>query len=375
MQRITDIAALQKRATALESRTTAVEAKNDAQGTARGALDTRAATLEASMADLWRIYNESEIPPVPPPGGVVYNVMDYGAVHNGSTDDSTAINNAITAANAAGGGTVYLPAGTYRVAYDGQTNYPSSNSYAASILLKSNVVVKGEGRTVTKIMRAGSGWVSAFGARSVIDNWGLEDLRVDTNAGSSHNGDDGIKMFGATNGHFTNVDIAATAGYEFNTTYMLYGCRNVTFTNCTSTGVAGNIGGFCVAQWDEDAGCRNTQNISFVGCTSTVPADNGLPYGFAIYGRDFGYANPINRMTGITLQNCTVNGAPSGVYMQWCSGPTVIDNNLTSVSGWKYYILNTDNLWFPYPSGAVNKSGGVAVDYTNGGSVTERGSL
>jgi len=67
MQRVTDIAALQARATKLESRTTAVEAKNDAQGTARGALDTRAATLEASMADLWRIYNESEIPPVGEP--------------------------------------------------------------------------------------------------------------------------------------------------------------------------------------------------------------------------------------------------------------------------------------------------------------------
>ena len=201
MQRITDIAALQKRATALEGRTTAVEAKNDAQGTARGALDTRAATLEANMADLWRIYNESEIPPainyynaltdgvchgdgvtddtnhilaaigeykrlgktglyfpaasyylgstlaVPAntvllgageatthllgtvtygsggtysgytvvPYGAIFDVMDYGAVGNGTTNDSAAIQSAINDCVATGGGTVNFPAHTYRI--------------------------------------------------------------------------------------------------------------------------------------------------------------------------------------------------------------------------------------------------------------------
>ena len=43
----------------------------------------------------------------------IYNVKDYGAVGDGITIDSTAINQAIQAAAEAGGGTVYLPAGTY----------------------------------------------------------------------------------------------------------------------------------------------------------------------------------------------------------------------------------------------------------------------
>ncbi len=42
-----------------------------------------------------------------------YNVKDYGAKGNGTTIDSHAINDAIKAASEAGGGTVYLPAGTY----------------------------------------------------------------------------------------------------------------------------------------------------------------------------------------------------------------------------------------------------------------------
>jgi polygalacturonase len=45
-----------------------------------------------------------------------FNVRDYGAAGNGSTNDTAAINKAILAANAAGGGTVVFPSGTYRSA-------------------------------------------------------------------------------------------------------------------------------------------------------------------------------------------------------------------------------------------------------------------
>lgn len=43
----------------------------------------------------------------------IYNVKDYGAQGDGSTIDSPAINRAIQAAAATGGGTVYIPAGQY----------------------------------------------------------------------------------------------------------------------------------------------------------------------------------------------------------------------------------------------------------------------
>ncbi|HEX8329648.1 MAG TPA: glycoside hydrolase family 28 protein [Hymenobacter sp.] len=47
------------------------------------------------------------------PASGEYNVRAYGATGNGKTLDSPAINKAIAAAAQAGGGTVYLPAGTY----------------------------------------------------------------------------------------------------------------------------------------------------------------------------------------------------------------------------------------------------------------------
>ena len=58
----------------------------------------------------------------------VFNVKNYGATGNGSTNDSPAVNKAVTAANAAGGGIVEFPSG----------NYKSANT----IHLKSNVTIQ-----------------------------------------------------------------------------------------------------------------------------------------------------------------------------------------------------------------------------------------
>ena len=71
------------------------------------------------------------LPVITNPVAGAYNVRDYGTVGDGVTDDRAAINAAITAANAAGGGTVYVPDGTYRVV--------APAAYQAAITLRSNV--------------------------------------------------------------------------------------------------------------------------------------------------------------------------------------------------------------------------------------------
>lgn len=63
----------------------------------------------------------------------------YGAVGDGAADDTAAIQRAIDAASTAGGGTVYIPAGNYRI----NTLYQTGNSYEkAGLVLKSNIIVR-----------------------------------------------------------------------------------------------------------------------------------------------------------------------------------------------------------------------------------------
>jgi len=83
-------------------------------------------------------------------GDLVYNVRDYGAVGDGTTDDTAAIQAAIDAANTAGGAVVFLPTGTYNI------------SSAPGLALKEGVVLVGAGTHSTTIKQ--SYWPGSFKA-------------------------------------------------------------------------------------------------------------------------------------------------------------------------------------------------------------------
>ncbi len=77
----------------------------------------------------------------------IFNVLDYGAFGDGIHDDTAAIALAINAASVAGGGTVYMPGGTYLV------TAPSSSSKGA-IELVDNITLQGDGMGETIIKLA-----------------------------------------------------------------------------------------------------------------------------------------------------------------------------------------------------------------------------
>jgi polygalacturonase len=78
--------------------------------------------------------------------GSVYNVKTgYGATGNGSTDDTAAIQNAINAAAAAGGGLAEVPAGTYMVNLGYQMG-------SAGLLMKPNVTLQLDAGATLKAM-------------------------------------------------------------------------------------------------------------------------------------------------------------------------------------------------------------------------------
>lgn len=85
--------------------------------------------------------------PIPRITGPVFNVLNYGADARGGRDSTGAIQSAINAAAAAGGGVVFLPQGTYRV-------QPQGNQNHALRISNSGIVLRGAGAEKTFIVNA-----------------------------------------------------------------------------------------------------------------------------------------------------------------------------------------------------------------------------
>jgi len=81
-------------------------------------LNAEVATLREDVDELIRAFAELTTTPSGGPPGDAFDVMDYGAAADGTTDDCAEITAAANAAVAAGGH-VYFPPGTYRLAQQG----------------------------------------------------------------------------------------------------------------------------------------------------------------------------------------------------------------------------------------------------------------
>jgi hypothetical protein len=114
---------------------------------------------------------------IPDVAGPVYDVTEYGADPQGGADSTDAIQAAILAAERAGGGVVYLPAGSYLV------SKPANRNYAIRIV-GSNMVLRGAGadktflintstsmrssRVIRAVPAGGSNWATPRGAVALL---------------------------------------------------------------------------------------------------------------------------------------------------------------------------------------------------------------
>ena len=131
------------------------------------------------------------------------SVKDFGAVGDGVTDDTVAINNAIIAVNAAGGGIVNFPEGTYLVGDAG-------NNVAISLL--SNVTLNGCGINASIIKLKNSGNAHVINATSV-SNVAITNLTVDGNRASQSLGVHCIRG-GDVDGYFIE-NVEAKQAYAY----------------------------------------------------------------------------------------------------------------------------------------------------------------
>lgn len=120
-----------------------------------------------------------------PPGihGQVFDVTKYGALGDGHTEDTVAFSNAIAAAQNAGAGTVYVPAGTYVFSAGG-----TANSGSVAIVGSVPITFEGAGRDVTSLVEEHPN-KNLLEVR--VDGTIVEDLTLDT---QSHEGGAAISV-------------------------------------------------------------------------------------------------------------------------------------------------------------------------------------
>jgi hypothetical protein len=135
------------------------------------------AGVSASSPNTWsaaQTFNSGELLDK---GEIVFDVKAYGATGTGSTDDTSAVQSAINACSAAGGGTVYFPTGSYKLT-------PLSATVPA-LTVPSKVTLAGAGREATTLLKNGNGILIDFsgpGPISVTTNWnvyqGIRDMYI-----------------------------------------------------------------------------------------------------------------------------------------------------------------------------------------------------
>lgn len=137
----------------------------------------------------------------------VVSVKTYGAVGNGIANDTPAIRAAIAAVNAAGGGTVYIPPGTYIL------NSAGDGFYAISLTNVNNVRIQGAGEHLT-ILKVGNSQNVGPLAFTTCSKIAVLDLTLDGNrANNTTLGTHGLRAQDFTASEIRNVRIINTNGY------------------------------------------------------------------------------------------------------------------------------------------------------------------
>lgn len=273
-------------------------------------------------------------PTLPTIPDATFNVTSYGAVGNDSTNDTTAIQDAINAASSAGGGTVIIPAssgGSYlcdpitlasdiNLQVNGELQmqpygtYPDSGSTTASENFisgsnLSNVEISGSG----VIDGQGSAWWTAFNSNNNLARPQMIAISASNKVEIT-----GITLQNAPNTHIQiqnscgNVTIGGitinSPANSPNTDGIDISANNALITNCS------------IADGDDNIAIGGTSSMSNI----TVSNDTfGVGHGMSIGSITQGGLN------GLTVINCTFTGTTSGIRMKSAEGRGGLVENLT----------------------------------------------
>lgn len=163
----------------------------------------------------------------------IFDIRSYGAKGDGITDDTGAIQKAIDAASAAGGGEVYVPTGTWVVS--------DSDASGNALALKSNVTLTGDGAgdSILKLADgAGAGTTSLLGvvAGSTVRDAGVSNLGLDGNQANASGEISGWSQSGASSIGNLLLDGVTASDFSGRGFDLTGSAVNLTVRNSTASG-------------------------------------------------------------------------------------------------------------------------------------------
>lgn len=258
--------------------------------------------------------------------GPVYNVLKYGAVADGVSDSSAAIQSAINAC-AVTGGIVYFPKGTYSI-----------GSTILTLTSVSNVMLEGQGRRSTVIKRT-SGTANCINILSASGG-GIRNLGIDGNNISSttvrieNTSNYIIDSCTITNPSANAITIFATGGTK--TTNCRF--QNIDFTLGTTAngiGISNSV----------DNEYLRFDNLTFTGGVLQFSISNGTNLTFS---RNIHLSNITNHCiatstgTNFVFQNCRIlTGQSSGLNLTGVLNATITGCHFQNVVGSGITVSNS----------------------------------
>jgi hypothetical protein len=157
--------------------------------------------------------------------GTEYNVIDFGAVGDGHTNDANAIQVAYNTLGTAGGGTLVIPAGNYFI---GTTSLVFTSPYVKIVGVGNpnthlnNVA----GNSPTTITYSGTGTAITIGASGTQWTQGISMENIGLVVAEGTNS--GMDLYGFKDGYIRNVSIFGNSGSS-NFGMRVYGCISSVF--------------------------------------------------------------------------------------------------------------------------------------------------
>lgn len=246
--------------------------------------------------------------PTPVPTGS-NNVKDYGAQGNGVTVDNAAIQKAIDAVNAKGGGTVSIPDGTYLI--DLSSGVGLNLKSNVTLNLSANAILKAKSTSLDKyrIIEIRDAFnVGIIGGKIIGD----VDSRSSSGGGNGH----GIAILSSNNVHIADISISKCWGdgiylgvstsknyssdvliERFNISYCrrsdmsVISAKNLTVQNGTLTYAGGMTNAGCGINFEPNETSQFLQNIQVNNVTTSTCAMKGFKTSFAAYAKT---TNPVS---------------------------------------------------------------------------------